>query len=468
VIVSRQNLVRVILPILCLALISPGLLAQEAQELNSEVQSELQRKWSAVILPMAAGEGEPLRSAPVVRSLAQIIREHLSHIDSRFLIGEELSVVENRIRDLGYRGEVPIPVNRQLEISIAEGGSGTLIAMFHRQLRQVLAGEGAFDPELVAELSVEFNADLFIAGYISVQDSYLFIELLVVSPAHLSEGGDGLLHRQLFSIRSIEALDRIGPFVSGELGGALYNGPHGSISLGWTPEDDSFRIYLDGEYRGNRPVTLRVVPAGEHLIELYQGTRLRLSRVVSLDAGEDREIRFEPEPPEGDSIMISTIPQGLALYGNSSFLGFTPLVMDAPESDQYLQVSGPGIRPAYLGIGPDSPMFLRIEMPDGSIDWRQRMEQDRRSLYRSLGFTLISAFVPLIAEGVYRNAASVPMGSLSAAESNRLLVKAKISRTVSIGGLWITLLSAADTVERLLIYLDTAETARGVLPTPRE
>jgi hypothetical protein len=433
---------------------------------GARLDSELQRDWSVVILPPAAGDGDALRTAPLVRSLPSVIREALGDIRVRHLSAAELEVFRRSLEPLGADAETPLPAVRTLSISAAERDSDPLTALYHRQLRAYLDNGEAFHAETLARLAARHNADLFIGANIGVQDQYVFIELLIISPADALTGGDGAVYRELFSIRSIEALGGVEAFIAGDLGGALFGGEYGSVRVGWE-NGESYRVYLDGEYRGGEPMDLPVVGAGDHVLEIYRDTDAVFSRVIRVEAGGDFEVFYDPPQTAGDYLMLSTIPQGLAIYGRSSFLGFTPLKIPRPDTEEYLQLSGEAVGDGYIRIDPDSPVFLRYEIPHGRLDWRAQMTRDRRDFYRSLGFTLVSAIVPLVADGVNRNLSAAPTAGLTAAEANRRILGIKISRILSAGGLWITLISLADTVDQLLVYLQTAETARGVLPAPR-
>ncbi len=431
---------------------------------NEAQLEEYQRPLRVAILPFAAEDGEPLRTAPLVESLPLVIRERLSRGPGRLLSAADQQAYTEAL-SFDPEGTLDPPEFRNLVIEPVSFPGSHLKALFHRSVRAYLEKGDAIDAGLLLALAEQTSADLFISGSVFVREQYVIFELLLISPAEAVFGRGAVIHSQRIGIRSIEALSSIGEYIETDLGKALYNGPAGSISVEWT-DDLPSRVYLDGQYRGNRPDFIHIVPEGEHLLEIYRGVDRVFNRQIGVSDGQVTPVSFVPPDETPDWLMISTVPQGLSVFADSSFLGFTPLRVRRPENPEYLQLQGFGVGQWYILIDSQTPDFTRYQIPPDVVDWRGQMERDRRDFYRSLGFTLVSAIVPLVSNGISRNYLASDFSAINAEEFTRLDRTVKITQSVTVTGLLVTLLGLADTVEQLFRYLETAERARGVINAP--
>ncbi len=439
---------------------SPGGSSGENQDQQAEAyQEEIDRPWRVSVLPFIAGSGAPLRSTPLVESLPSVLAENLRHLGERSLTPEEAEAYSEHLRKIFPDMEMPLqlPPQRQLSVEQTELKAGNPAFLFSNELRDYLADGDSFTPATLQALAAETSADVFVSGNVQVEDDYVFIDIIVIS-AYQNSGEPLILDREFFSLRSIEALSEITSLIADELGRNLYNAPAGTVDLRLDNIQGRTRIYLDNEFRGTAPATIYAVSAGEHLLELYDENRRIHSELFQLSDGQFLELEIVDNQEELKKIYLGTVPRGMEVYDNSRFLGVTPFLVPVSDEQSYVQLRGEGFRDSYLLLGEDSPSSLRVRMPADNINWSIQLENSRRSFYNALGFTVISAMVSILIEGAYRNLEASDK-RVSAKRKNDL----GILKGATTSALWVTAISSAHTLDRLFYYLDTAETARGIL-----
>lgn len=447
---------------------APSLSAQEDDESSDSLQNELSRPWRVAVLPLYRVGASDSGSIALLRSLPEVIASGLSELDVRVLTSGELESYRKYLEEtFDEEEDLSLPADvRSLEFTHPDVADSVLLSLFHRQLAAYLESGQGLDSDLLNAIADDADADLIVSGTLQVRDRYAFIDLLLISARHVQQA-DAVLGHQIFALRSLEAVSELRSRVLDEFGPWLYNGPYGSIHISW-PEEESLRLYLDETYRGNEPTSLSLVPQGDHLLELYRGESLVYSRDFFLAHGDVLELSYESESLPPRFLFVNTVPNGIELYSGSSFLGLTPLGIPSPAQDEYLQLNIEGFSPMYVPVQGGDEGYLNVRIPHSAVNWREQAHNDRRSFYSSLGVTVVSALVPLIASGINRNLSLTDMDSLDDDEETRLLNQIKVARSVSYLGTGVFVLSIFDTIDKLSRYLESSEAARGVLEYSRE
>lgn len=468
-----------------LSILALPLPAQEQPEPDPELDNELEREWQVAILPLIADDSEVLRTSPLIQTIPTVIKESLSILSERRLEeGEYSGYTESLVGRFSGLDPSVVPEYRDIEIKIAEIASTVQKQLFFSELREHLQNETPFSSELIARLKEATGADLFIAGHIHVEDQYVFIDLLLISPYVLAgvdtaaQGADPqgapqgaaqgvevlrvpVLQHILFSLRTIEVLDEMRRYISRDLGQQIYNVPAGSLEI--SSSGETVRVYIDEEYRGTAPLFAAPLKAGPHLLELYSGKELLFADSLLIEENETvmftvpRERKIQPQ------LAFNTVPSGLAVHEGSSFLGYTPLLINRPEDTIYIQVSGEDVRQSYVKIDQNTSDYISTTLPGSELNLKEQLTLDREQFYASLGFTLLSALIPLFMEGINQDIGGTDTTEFTAERIQTLRNELAVARSGTIAGLGITLIGLINTVSELFDYLLTAEMARSVI-----
>lgn len=461
-----------------LAILALPLPAQEQtdSEPDPELANELERDWQVAILPLIADDSEVLRTSPLIQTLPEVIKESLSILSERRLEeGEYSGYTESLVGRFSELDPSVVPEHRDIEIKIAEITSAVQKQLFFSELREHLQNETPFSSELIARLKEATGADLFIAGHIHVEDQYVFIDLLLISPYVFARDNTEaqvapqvaevlrvpVLQHILFSLRTIEVLDEMRRYISRDLGQQLYNVPAGSLEI--SSSGETVRVYIDEEYRGTAPLFAAPLKAGPHLLELYSGTELLFANNLLIEENETvmftvpRERKIQPQ------LAFNTVPSGLAVHEGSSFLGYTPLLINRPEDTIYIQVSGEDVRQSYVKIDQNTSDYISTTLPGSELNLKEQLTLDREQFYLSLGFTLLTALIPLFMEGINQDIGETNTTGFTVERIQTLRNELSIARSGTIAGLGITIIGLINTVSELFDYLLTAEMSRSVI-----
>ena len=453
--------------IIFLALASPSLIAQNPARENADaLKRELDREWLVVILPFSADDNEVMRSTPLVQSLPGVMEESLKLLRRRWLDSRERTgYIENlkkRFPEEAILSEV-LPEYRTITYASTDIESNLQKQLYFSSLREHLRNETPFSSDLIARLQEETQADLFIAGNVQIQNQYAFIDLLLISPYLTDTAGIPSLTQNLFSLRSIEALSEIRLYIARDLGQNIYNAPAGSLEFGEPPDGTTVRVYIDDEYWGTAPLFAAPIPVGTHKIELYEGRKTLLSAEREILENETTQLEIPLDQTVVPQFSLSTIPSGLAVYEDSSFLGYTPLLVNRPENTIYLQISGDDVRESYLKVDNDIMNNVSVTVPQDLANLRDQLSIDREQFYASLGFTVLSGIIPLILTGLGRDLLAVNITGWSSERRLQHINEYAAVRVLTLSSTWITLISIVNTIGELFDYLETVEAARSVI-----
>ncbi len=459
---------------ICTLAVLPAQGSMEDQaEKEKMIAEELEREWVAVVLPFISDERDILRASPIVQTLPDVIEESLKFLRLRYLEDGEHSGYRMYLDELFGVGEIAaenVPQKRRLRVEKKDIASSIRKQLYFSELRSYLQRDEAFSPELISRLQEETGADIFIAGNVRVEDQYVFVEFLLISPYVRAAGAAGRegvlpLTYDLFSLRSIEALNEVRRLTAQNMGQNIYNAPAGSllVSSREGAADEDVRVYIDGEYRGTAPLFAAPLAVGAHTMSLYTGRELFLSTEV--DILENTTLNFDIPPRDATSspFAFNTFPSGSKVYEGSTFLGYTPLLLERPEERGYLQLTGENIRQSYVKIDPDTADHLSVVLPEKGIDLQSRLVLDREQFYFGLGFTIVAAVVPLLMNGMSEDIIGSDISGLNNTQLQELNSNFAIIRSLTLVGWGVVIISLVNTLEELFDYLASAEASRSII-----
>ena len=445
------------------------LCAQE--EASAPLKEELAREWSVVVLPFSAEDGEALRTTPLIQSLPNVITETLSFLRQRWLQdGERAGYIEGLVAAFPEEEVDPamVPEQRRFSLRVEDIASSVQKQLYFSSLRDILRNDTPFPPALINRLKQETEADLFIGGNVQVQDQYVFLDLLLISPyvqVPTADGKKGMpfLAKKLFSVRSIEAQSELRQYIVLDFGADIYNNPAGSLEIGSPSTEEAVRVYLDGEYRGTAPLLATPLATGLHQVELFSGQDLLLSSEVTIT--ENENMLLTPPSPNilRPQFALNSVPSGALVYEDSRFLGYTPLLVNRPEDTVYLQLSGDGLRESYVKITSEIPDYLSVVVPPKQIDLAAQLAVDRQQFYGSLGFAVVVGIIPLLLNGAAIDLATVNTQGFSPAKRQQFNNEFSAIRALTTSSLGVMIMSFIGAIGELFTYLATAEASRSVI-----
>ncbi len=102
---------------------------------------------------------------------------------------------------------------------------------------------------------------------------------------------------------------------------------YGSISV--TSNPSGAAIYLNGNYRGVAPLTIRDLTPGTYNVEAERSGYQSDRSSVTVRSGQQSDIRFTLTPiPKYGSVRITSSPSGAYVYMDGAYKGRTPLTLD--------------------------------------------------------------------------------------------------------------------------------------------
>ena len=109
----------------------------------------------------------------------------------------------------------------------------------------------------------------------------------------------------------------------------------GFLSVTSSPEGADVRI--DGSTFGKTPTNLQRIGAGNHTVDIYKTGYWNFTRIVNVRSGESMLAKADLTMiPTSCTLYLDSSPQGLGIYLNDTFKGFTPLTLDRVPSGDYI------------------------------------------------------------------------------------------------------------------------------------
>ncbi|MDO8871955.1 MAG: PEGA domain-containing protein [Methanoregula sp.] len=109
----------------------------------------------------------------------------------------------------------------------------------------------------------------------------------------------------------------------------------GFLSVTSSPEGADVRI--DGIEFGKTPTNLQRIGVGNHTVDIFKSGYWNFTRIVNIKGGESRLAKADlTKIPTSCTLYLDSSPQGLKIYLNDTFKGFTPLTFDRVPSGDYV------------------------------------------------------------------------------------------------------------------------------------
>ena len=109
----------------------------------------------------------------------------------------------------------------------------------------------------------------------------------------------------------------------------------GFLSVTSFPEGSD--VFIDGWPAGKTPTNLQRTGAGNHTIKMYKPGYWNFSGVMNVKEGEAVLAKADLIPiPTTCTLYIDSSPQGLGIYLNDTFKGYTPATLESVPSGYYL------------------------------------------------------------------------------------------------------------------------------------
>ena len=110
-------------------------------------------------------------------------------------------------------------------------------------------------------------------------------------------------------------------------------------------QPEGARVFLDDAYRGQAPLFLNDVPAGEHRFSFEAPGYLSKHVDVRISDRTPRRVRADLIPDAG-SLQVRSTPSGATVLLNGVERGETPLtIADAPSGENRIEIRMPGYQP---------------------------------------------------------------------------------------------------------------------------
>jgi len=146
---------------------------------------------------------------------------------------------------------------------------------------------------------------------------------------------------------------------------------YGKIKVTSTPS--YAKVYLDGVYRGQTPLTLSNIKVGKHTIKVTKKDYYNYSETVQVKGNSTTYVsaRLEPVPRTG-SIYINSTPSNAKAYLGGAYRGRTPLTISNLRVDKYqIRISKDGYYDWYSTVQVKQNMtaqvFAQLEPMTGSL-----------------------------------------------------------------------------------------------------
>ncbi len=115
----------------------------------------------------------------------------------------------------------------------------------------------------------------------------------------------------------------------------------GILNLSSQPNKAS--VTVDGEYRGQTPISLELSPADNHRIAVFKPGHSSANRSVSLDPEEQRDMRVKLKPQFGE-VLVQVLPEDAEIFVNGASQGSGTRTLSLPAFEQSLEIRRDGFR----------------------------------------------------------------------------------------------------------------------------
>jgi len=221
-------------------------------------------------------------------------------------------------------------------------------------------------------------------------------------------------------------------------------------------------IRVNGETLGFGSVLWDMAPEGVHQVQFLRGSRIQSTKelIINLDEPAHLIVSIPPEPVR--FVPLETNPPGAEVSFNGVGIGQTPLLVPINSGPGILEIRNPGFYTRTLVVDQEfREQGGNITLLDGRIDWDSRLIQTRDRFYSALGFTVLTAIVPLMLNGLFGDAAvAFRSGEGSPQARINLFDQASELFWIRNGSYLLTGVTLAYTLFELQNYL---RTARAVL-----
>ncbi len=130
------------------------------------------------------------------------------------------------------------------------------------------------------------------------------------------------------------------------------------------------KVIIDGEYRGETPLTLRL-HEGEHHLQLLRKHHQSFNDVVYIDGRQEHELDInlewngpDPYEPRPATIDIVSEPLSAKIFINKQYHGRTPQTLELPPGDYSLEIWHKGYHPfaqkMYVEPGHNQPVHAHL------------------------------------------------------------------------------------------------------------
>ena len=240
------------------------------------------------------------------------------------------------------------------------------------------------------------QVNLLIWGSLEEIQGYLFLEVRALD-AHL--GREVYFYSD--AAQPAELYDGLAAAAT-ELSRTIRGRESAALAVETTPA--GAQVYVDRVYAGRAPLQLDHLSPGWVRLRIeapgYRGETLLVELAAGTVAREVIVLETRPEEP----LYVSSDPEGASVYGDASWLGITPLVLQRPEASGrfLLRLDGHRERVLYLGPGSGDEVAVSFEasrpdptgrplLPDPAE--LQALSRDR--FYRAFGFFAASVPLPM-------------------------------------------------------------------------
>jgi hypothetical protein len=273
---------------------------------------------------------------------------------------------------------------------IAENETGTLLSPPGPQIKRSLG-----------------EADLLIYGSASEVQGYVIIEISAYSR---------YAEQNIFSktyAAEPENLDDEIRALAQDVTSVLLGRPWAALSV--AADRDHAEISIDGEIAGYGSAELPFLKPGLHTVNVSAPDFLEYEETIGLMTGAERRLEIPMRKREGESVLISSEPEGADLYVDSIWAGRTPVTLTLPGQPRALKLSKAGYHSSTFALTPESPKEIERRLISDRYDFAAELEQEKDEFYTSLGLFVLSVPAPIILGGLYQNIVSLFPGGSPAA-----------------------------------------------------
>lgn len=225
----------------------------------------------------------------------------------------------------------------------------------------------------------------------------------------------------------------------------------------------SARVLLNAEPLGFAPVNTAFLKPGAYRLEARSDDQRRGTAEIELAPGSDESVIIQLEPFSGEMVTITSDPPGATVYQGTIFVGETPVTIPAPREMTSITVQRDGYYESRITLDQSAGgAIIHRPLISRESNWEEQVDGTRRSMYRSIGFFIVSLAVPIVASGMYEDISSLFPGgvvnpTLTPAEQDRLLGQANTLFYTYYGGIALSTGLFGNMLWRMVRYVRTAQ-----------